>query len=105
MSNMNSMGGQPIPNVSTTVFASPATSQYVLSNVSGGASSTTWTTYPSKTDYEKLEARVIALEERFAILQPNETMQEKYPALREAYEAYKIIEKLVSIKGPDETDK
>ena len=39
--------------------------------------------------------RMAKIEERLAILEPNQELQDKYPALQEAYEAYKIIEKLV----------
>jgi hypothetical protein len=105
---MNSTGGHPInmatvTNTMTTVYPSAAaTSQYVTGISTSGA---TWTSYPTNAEYDKLTARVEALEKRLAILQPNETMQEKYPALQEAYDAYKIIEKLVSTKGPDETHK
>ena len=107
MSNMNSTGGHPInmatvTNTMTTVYPSAATSLYVTSI---GASGATWTSHTTNAEYDKLAARVEALEKRLAILQPNETMQEKYPALQEAYDAYKIIEKLVSTKGPDETHK
>lgn len=110
MSNMNSTGGHPIINIATvtnntnpmtTVYPSAATQQYITNGINGA----TWTSHLTNAEYDKLTARVVALEKRLAILQPNETMQEKYPALQEAYDAYKIIEKLVSTKGPDETHK
>lgn len=46
-------------------------------------------------EHNTLLKRVEELEKRLLIIPPNEALQEKYPALKEAYEAYKIIEKLV----------
>ena len=52
-------------------------------------------TFTSQSDSQILLKRIEAIEERLAILEPNQELQEKYPSLQEAYDAYKIIEKLV----------
>ena len=70
----------------------------ILTNISGIP---TWNnTYnipgvPSEAEFKNLMDRMAKIEERLAILEPNQELQDKYPALQEAYEAYKIIEKLV----------
>ncbi len=51
---------------------------------------------PDNKDFQEMQARLAKIEERLAILQPNEELQKRYPALREAYEHYKLIEKLVN---------
>jgi hypothetical protein len=58
-------------------------------------SSYTFPGIPSEEEFNKLMDRMTKMEERLAILEPNQELQDKYPALQEAYEAYKIIEKLV----------
>lgn len=50
---------------------------------------------PTDEDFQKLQARISIIEERLAILEPNQPLQDKFPALQEAYDAYKIIERLV----------
>jgi hypothetical protein len=47
------------------------------------------------TDMERVMKRLDKIEERLLIVDPNESLHEKYPALKEAYDAYKIVEKLV----------
>ena len=47
--------------------------------------------------YQDLLKRVDELEKRLCVLHPNGQLHEKYPALKESYEAHKIIEKLVGI--------
>jgi len=47
-------------------------------------------------DFEKLQDRIAGIEKRLAIVIPNEGLQERFPALQEAYEHYKLIEKLVN---------
>ncbi len=44
----------------------------------------------------KLKEQINAIEDRLMILRPNEVLQEKYPALKEAYEHYKLVERLVN---------
>ena len=60
-------------------------------------SNAVWTSVslPTNEDFQKLQARLSIIEERLAILEPNQPLQDKFPALQEAYDAYKIIERLV----------
>lgn len=46
--------------------------------------------------FNELKTRIEAIEHRLAILIPNEQLQERYPALKEAYDHYKLIEGLIS---------
>ena len=68
--------------------------------VSGGmgASATWMTPVFTESDHLILLKRIEAIEARLAIIEPNQVLQDKYPALQEAYEAYKIIERLVNDK-------
>jgi hypothetical protein len=43
----------------------------------------------------EVKERVSAIEDRLAILRPDKELEAKYPALKEAYDHYKLIEKLV----------
>ena len=52
--------------------------------------------YITQIEHSALVKRVEEIEKRLAILRPNEELQSKYPALQEAYETYKIIEKIVN---------
>lgn len=58
--------------------------------------------YSSAYDGVMLDDSVIrrleTLEARLAIIEPNQVLQDKYPALQEAYETYKIIERMVNDK-------
>lgn len=47
------------------------------------------------SNHEILLKQIEAIEARLAIIEPNQALQDKYPGLQEAYEAYKIIEKMV----------
>lgn len=47
----------------------------------------------------ELAERIVDLEKRVSLLQPNLERIEKYPALKESYEAYKILDNLI---GKDE---
>jgi hypothetical protein len=51
---------------------------------------------PLDPNFKKLSERIQELEKRLLVLHPNEGLHEKYPALKEAYEAYQIIEKLIN---------
>ncbi len=42
-----------------------------------------------------IKDRLSAIEDRLAIIRPDEVLHEKYVSLKEAYEHYKLIEKLV----------
>lgn len=46
-------------------------------------------------NFQHLQEQLDAINERLAILQPNPEHLEKYEALREAYEHYKTLERLV----------
>ena len=61
----------------------------------GGAWSTLGLNLKENPEFQEVQRRVAAIEERLAILNPDETLQAKYPALQEAYDHYKLIEKLV----------
>lgn len=47
-------------------------------------------------EFQALKDRIIGIEKQLCILQPNIALQEKYPALQEAYDAYQVILKLVN---------
>lgn len=47
-------------------------------------------------EFKDLMQRVADIEKRLAILVPNEELQRRFPALQEAYDHYKLIEKLVN---------
>ena len=51
---------------------------------------------PENKDFQDVQTRLAAIEQRLAILHPNETLQAKYPSLQEAYDHYKLIEKIVN---------
>lgn len=46
--------------------------------------------------YKELESRFNAMEKQLCILKANTILQEKYPALQEAYDAYQLVLKLVN---------
>lgn len=66
---------------------------FLVSN-GGLTTASSWTSF-TLTDHEILLRRIEAIEARLAIIEPNQELQDKYPALQEAYDAYKIIERLV----------
>ncbi len=51
---------------------------------------------PEDDHFRALEERVSAIERRLAILDADEELQARFPALQEAYDNYKLIEKLVN---------
>jgi len=83
----------------TNIIAGPG--MVIASNGSGSS----WVNLdlPSNSAFKELESRVAVIEKRLAILQPNETLQAKYPSLQEAYDHYKLIEKLVEGKTGNDT--
>ena len=91
------------PNVTTVTIPTTVPPGYtfttglITSNSAGiwPTSNSPYDCFITTSEHKKLQDRVEEIEKRLAILQPNETLQEKYPALQEAYDAYKIIEKLV----------
>jgi hypothetical protein len=48
---------------------------------------------------KELELRVKALEARLLIVEPQLQMMEQYPALKTAYNEYKLIERLIINQG------
>lgn len=50
-------------------------------------------------EFQDLKARISQIEERLAILIPNIELQEKFSALQEAYDHYKVLEKLLNDKS------
>ena len=53
------------------------------------------TAYRHYSPIDNVLERIETIEERLAIIVPNEILHDKYPALKEAYDAYKLIEQLV----------
>jgi len=53
---------------------------------------------PSNPDFIVLSNRVETIEKVLGILHPSSELHDQYPALKEAYEAYKIIENLITGK-------
>ncbi len=51
---------------------------------------------PDNSDFKELKDRIEGIEKRLAILIPNTELQARFPALQEAYDHYKLIEKLVN---------
>lgn len=47
-------------------------------------------------DFDELRERISGIEKRLAIVIPNVELQSRFPALQEAYDHYKLIEKLVN---------
>lgn len=65
----------------------------------GTTTSPTWidTSYSNSIDWSagaRIEKRLAVIEERLAILTEDKEGMEKFPALKEAYEHYKMIERL-----------
>ena len=61
--------------------------------------SVTWRSYNvgRKTEdvITELELRIRKLEERLLVIEPQLELMEKYPALKEAYNEYKLVERLI----------
>ena len=52
--------------------------------------------FPSHYPVLDLHDRITKIEKRLLILEPNFELHDKYPSLKEAYEQYKIIERLIT---------
>jgi hypothetical protein len=50
----------------------------------------------SSVELRKVNERLDLIEKRLCVLYDNPELHEKFPALKEAYENYKLIEKLVT---------
>lgn len=55
----------------------------------------------TNTEFQNLVKKVEQIQKSLCILEPNFELHEKFPALKEAYEYYKLIENLVynEVKG------
>ena len=64
------------------------------------SSGPTWQTLDLNLEHNKefreIKDQIAAIEQRLAILVPNTALQARFPALQEAYDNYKLIEKLVN---------
>lgn len=54
-----------------------------------------WIPSASTVDLKSITERLKMIEERLAILYPDNILHEQFPALQEAYNEYKLIERLV----------
>jgi hypothetical protein len=50
---------------------------------------------PGDENFKKVIERIEEIEKRLLIVVPKEELYEKYPALKEAYDHYKVIEAIV----------
>ena len=55
-----------------------------------------WRAEPFEKPVYDLHCRVREIEKRLLILEPNFELHDKYPSLKEAYEQYKLIERLIT---------
>jgi hypothetical protein len=80
--------------------AGGATGQILTTNsththIINSAVNTEWTT-PNEAELKTIDRRLEEIEKRLHILtKPNQELLDKYPALKEAYDHYKLIEKLI----------
>jgi hypothetical protein len=94
----NAVGAPVIWNISPG--ATGATGTYTINTASSWPSYTTTVDNdlvvkrPGKNDLHVAKT-LEALMERLAVIEPNFELMEKYPALREAYENYKVMEALL----------
>jgi hypothetical protein len=91
---------------STSAVSSTSTMNPYLTNpftISTGAGIWDLADMPSGKELKKLMTRMEKIEDRLAILTPSQNLQDRFPALQEAYDSYKMIEKLVQdpIKGQE----
>lgn len=55
-------------------------------------------------DFQELKMKIMCMETQLMILNPEHELHKKYPALKEAYDAYQVILKLVK-DNADKTKK
>lgn len=85
-----------VPPYSISSLPNPSTITVTGAYLATSTNGVEWTTsLPSISDVKKLTDRVEALEKKLFILHENKEAMEKFESLKEAYEAYKIVEKLV----------
>jgi len=78
MTYYSNMRGGVTPNIYSTNFGTTYAPEFV-----------------TKQEHKEMLDRITEIEKRLFILQSNRYLEEKYPALKEAYEAYKLIEGLI----------
>ena len=83
-------GGWNSPNV----YASNNMSTTVLSIMAAGGGDALIKTHKNEINLDEMATVVSTLKERLLVLVPNFEKHEKYPALKEAYDHYKLIEAL-----------
>jgi len=66
----------------------------IMTAAHGSFNPASWSTLTSKGEYTILE-RLTKIEERLSIIVPDLEKLEKHKVLREAYEKYKMLEKLL----------
>lgn len=71
-------------------------------NFSNGTTKNTIKTTKSEIDIDELAEFIDVVKKRLLILAPNFEMHEKYPMLKELYNEYKAMERLLS--GPDSSN-
>lgn len=91
--------GEPIYTTvmpTSTGNGSTATSASSIFTISPTNYTYTYNTpYASTDDINKLNERLDKLEQHLLTFKVDQLLMEKYPALKEAYESYKLIEALV----------
>lgn len=80
--------GQPLPNLVGGSGITITTDGGNWSNIAMDLS--------TNKEFQDLKKKIEGIEKRLAILVPNIGLQEKFAALQEAYNHYKVIEKLVN---------
>lgn len=98
---MSTSVGDPYPYGNNSTFHQMPNQTFVgnegITVSSGGWNGTTISIdLLNNADFQKVQQRLTEIEKQLCILIPNELMQEKYPALQEAYDAYQLILKLVN---------
>ena len=87
-------GGSGAGGWGTTSLNAHSTSTTVLSIMAEGDGDAIIKTKKNEINLDEMATLMETLKERLLILTPNFEKHEKYPALKEAYEHYKLIEAL-----------
>jgi len=87
--------------ISTTAYASTLSTGYTIPITANSSGAITVTGNVTATDYHftaggSLDSRLAKIEERLLILVPDPAKLEKFEALRNAYNDYKLLEMLCS---------
>lgn len=83
-------------STSSAIITSGVNGISVTSSVSGSTWISTTSTLVTEGELNKVIERIEAIEKRLLLIEPNEELHQKYPALKEAYDSYKLIEKIVN---------